>query len=197
MGLTRRDLAARTGISESYIYKLLGTGAGSRENPRQYVKEQIAAVLGISALEMAGDVTLPDFLLERLHDLDGEQLEQLQSGNVSARIATAVQIMQTHPKWETREQVAEALALPPDTLDVLLSGTPPSDVVLKQMADRTGLSARWWLRGRLDPLPGAVAQMLAHDDAHAYVSVVNKAISQGLSANMLLNLVEAIGKGRA
>ncbi|MFO7172595.1 MAG: helix-turn-helix transcriptional regulator [Bacillota bacterium] len=197
LGMTREDLAKRAGLSVSYIYKLLMRGPGRRENPSRQVLERIAAAVGLLPSELDERLELHEYLRQAMHTVEPEQLQSLKGPSAARRFAFVVELMQRDQRWDTMDKVAQALDLPVDTVQAILGGMEPEGELLKHLEEQTGLSIRWWVRGRLAPNPDLVNTIVEHEDAQEYLEAVHAAMRHQVSPRLLKGFVELIVKGEA
>lgn len=197
LGLTRQDLSLRTGLSYSYVCKLLYEGKGNREHPSPQVLEKLAGALGMLPGELGESLNLTETLLYQLHTLPQDEKNALRVGSSAERFSAVLAMMQADPRWPTVERVADVLGLPLENVQAIMAGQDPDTAAIKQLSERTGLSIRFWIRGRFDPLPSLIDRVLEHDDAQGYLEAVNIAMTADISSATVRNLVQAVEKGRA
>lgn len=193
--MTRQKMAELTGLSTSYIYKLLMAGPGGRQNPSRDVLARIFGVLELPLDAAYETPPLMDYLLDRLHALPAEQQEALRQGGPAARFSWVCQRLQEDPRWRSQGKLSAALQLPSDTIQSLMAGVEPDAGLVRHLAEQTQLSVRWWIRGHLDPHPALVAKVTGLEDAQGYLESIAMAAAAGISSQALKNVVSALAAG--
>lgn len=194
LGWDIKELSRRTGRGYSYLWKLLRMeDEEAPSNPSEAVIRDIANALGIPLEDLLPQQrTVGEFVLDKLYSLPKDEKERLQRMTLLDRVHFVLGLLQQEPAWSSDSALAEALGIPPATIRAIKSGHEPEGPVMRQLMQATGLSYRFWGRGKLDPHPDLVADVLANDEAAEYLEAVRAAIQARISPVTLKNLINAI-----
>lgn len=197
LGMSRQELAIRSGVSKSYIYKLLMDGHGNRENPSNEIKQRIATAIGLTVSDLEDAPDVKTYLITALYELPQEKRKELTAGTPNDRFLVVVQLIKAaHPDIDD-DQISNLLGIPVETFEQLMRGSPMDSVVMQVLSERTGLSVRFWLRGRLDPNPRLVNLLLESDQVADILEIAEQIITKRVSTEVVRDLVEIVAKGGA
>lgn len=195
LGMSRQELAVRAGVSKSYIYKLLMEGPGNRENPSAEIKQRIAAALGLTVSDLEDTHDLNTYLITALYDLPMEKRKELAAGTPNDRFLIVIELIRSANQEIDDDKISEMLGIPAATFERLIQGSPMDAAVMQALSERTGLSIRFWLRGRLDPNPRLVNLLLESDQVADILEIAEQIITRRVPAEVVRNLVEIVAKG--
>lgn len=195
LGMSRQELALRAGVSKSYVYKLLMEGPGNRENPSPEIKQKIAAALGLAPSDLEDTHDLNTYLITALYELPSAKRKELAEGTPNDRFLVVVELIRSAHKGASDDEISEILDLPRETFERVKQGSPIDVAVMQTLVERTGLSLRFWLRGRLDPNPRLVNLLLESDQVADILEIAEQIITRKVPAEIVKNLVEVVAKG--
>lgn len=197
LGMSRQELAVRAEVSKSYIYKLLLDGPGNRENPSVDKKQKIASALGLTLGDLDDIQDLTSYLITALYELPVGQRRKLAAGTPNDRLSFISSVMKQDGRWPDDRAVSRTLGLPGETYDQLMEGSPMDHAAISTVSERTGLSVRFWLRGRVDPNPRLVNLLLESDQVAEILEIAEQIISKKVTVEVVHDIVEAVAKGGA
>lgn len=197
LGMKKNEFAAKIGVSDSYVYKLLLEGKGNRNRPSDEVLRRIAGVLDLKLSDLTETVSFQEWLMDELYALPQTERAALRSTDTRARLLKVCELMLDYDQWSSWEAVAEQLGLPFDTLEAIRVGVEPNNLVIKTLEMSTGLSVRFWIRGRLDAHPKYLEQLSNHEDAAELLELVRFICDRKVPTSTIKDIVAAVAKGGA